>query len=181
VTNRRPSGKLSELLERLWTERGLLERLLFELVSAKLILEADAGRFVPPAAADIELARERIGGAELMRAVAVAEIAEHWGLPAQRLSLRFLARHAPEPADRLFEDHHRAFLELAEEIQVAAREGRRLATAALATVRRREGVVVDACEDGAVTVAPHFQELAYEQALEALAHALQPSLLDFLA
>jgi hypothetical protein len=130
-----PAGGLRELMERLWAERHLLEFLLFKLVVARLVLAADARRFVTPALGEVEIAIERLREVELLRATALSRVAEDWGIPPEELTLGYLAEHAPEPEATMFAEHHEAFLELASEIEEQAAENRRIATAALRHVR----------------------------------------------
>jgi len=122
-------------MERLWAERHLLEFLLFKLVVARLVLAADARRFVTPALGEVEIAIERLREVELLRATALARVAEEWGVPAETLTLGYLAEHAPEPERTMFAEHREAFLGLVAEIEEQAAENRRIATAALRHVQ----------------------------------------------
>lgn len=137
-----PSEGLHELMERLWAERHLLEFLLFKLVTARLVLAADARPFVTPALGEVEIAIERLREAELLRATAVARLAEEWGVPADRLSLSYLVEHAPEPAATMFREHREGFRKLVEEIEEVAAENRRVAAAAAEHVRENLDALV---------------------------------------
>lgn len=139
-----PAEGLHELMERLWAERHLLEFLLFKLVTARLVLAADARAFVTPALGEVEIAIERLREAELLRAAAVARLAEEWGVPAERLSLSYLADHAPEPAATMFREHREGFRKLVEEIEEVAAENRRVAAAAAEHVRENLDALVGA-------------------------------------
>lgn len=171
MTTKSASERLRELTERLWTERHLLEFLLFKLVSARLILAADARRFVAPAMAEVEHVVEKIRLAELGRSLAVAQVAEEWGVAAEEVTLSYLATNAPEPYRSLFEDHRDAFLKLAAEIEEATLENRRLATAGLANIRENLGLLV-AEPDETVTYAPNGQRSAAPVAPRKLDRAL---------
>ena len=134
--SRRPRPEaLTELLEKLWAERHLLEFLLFKLTSAKLILAADERYLVAPALNEVERAVELIRAAELSRSLAVARVAEEWGVSPLQLSLTYLAEHGPEATAEIFAEHRRAFLELTAEIEETAAANRRMATSALQTIR----------------------------------------------
>ena len=78
---------------------------------------------------------ELIRAAELSRSLAVARVAEEWGVPPLQLSLSYLAEHGPEATAGIFAEHRRAFLELAAEIEETAAANRRMATSALQTIR----------------------------------------------
>ncbi len=135
MTRQPESEHLRELTERLWTERHLLEFLLFKLVAARLILAADARRFVAPALAEVEHVTEKIRMAELGRSVAVSQVAADWGIPAEEVSLSFLAGETPEPYRSLFVEHREGFLKLTAEIEDASLENRKLATVGLANIQ----------------------------------------------
>lgn len=148
--SRRPRPEaLTELLDKLWAERHLLEFLLFKLTSAKLILAADERHLVAPALNEVERAVDLIRAAELSRSLAVARVAEEWGVPAYDLSLTYLADHGPEATAQIFADHRRAFMELTAEIEETAAANRRMATSALETIRDSLGAL--AGEDTAET------------------------------
>lgn len=135
MTRHPPSEGVRELVERLWTERHLLESLLFKLVTAKLILAADARRFLAPALAEVEQVIDQIRAAELRRGIAVARLAEEWGMRQEDLTLGYLVEHAPEPAASIFADHREGFLRLTREIEEVAAENRLMASAALDHIR----------------------------------------------
>jgi hypothetical protein len=135
VTRQPASEHLRELTERLWTERHLLEFLLFKLVAARLILAADARRFVAPALAEVEHVTEKIRMAELGRSVAVSQVAADWDISPEEVSLSYLASHAPEPYRSLFVEHREGFLKLTSEIEDASLENRKLASAGLANIQ----------------------------------------------
>lgn len=134
--SRRPRPEaLTELLDKLWAERHLLEFLLFKLTSAKLILAADERYLVAPALNEVERAVELIRAAELSRSLAVARVAEEWGVSPLQLSLTYLAENGPEATADIFAEHRRAFLELTADIEETAATNRRMATSALETIR----------------------------------------------
>jgi hypothetical protein len=139
-----PTEGLHELMERLWVERHLLEFLQFKLVAAKLFLTADMRRFVAPALGEVEHVIEQVRLAEIGRGIAVARVAEQWQVPAERVTLGYLERHAPEPAAALFAEHREAFLKLTSEIEDLSAENALMAQAALDHIRETIDVLVGA-------------------------------------
>lgn len=113
----------------LWRERELLDLLLFKLHEQHLLLVAGDVEWLPRASAEVEAVLERIGTAELERAMAFDSIAVDLGM-APGPSLSALAISAPEPWDFILEEHHSAFLVLAERIQTSADANRELTLAA---------------------------------------------------
>jgi hypothetical protein len=113
----------------LWRERELLDLLLFKLHEQHLLLVAGDVEWLPRASAEVEAVLERIGTAELERAMAFDATALSLGM-APAPSLSSLAAAAPEPWDFILEEHHSAFLVLAERIQTSADANRELTMAA---------------------------------------------------
>jgi hypothetical protein len=128
-----PDG-LQSLADTLWSERHVVELLLYKLVSAKLLLAADERRFVAMALDEVERVVEALREAEVRRSVAVAGVAARWRVPVDDLTLARLASEAADPWREVFRDHQQAFAELAREIDQAADENRRLATAGLGRI-----------------------------------------------
>jgi hypothetical protein len=116
--------KLAGLLNR---ERVLLELLLFKLVSLRQLLVAGQVRFLPWAAEEVDRATTKVREIELRRTLAVEELHESFGSPADPITLRVLAEQAPEPWRTIFAEHHKALFELASDLEVAAGAARRLA------------------------------------------------------
>lgn len=126
---------LRALMGKLWVERHVLELLAYRLTCAKLIMAADLRHYVGPALVGVEQVVDKMRVAELDRGLAVAEVAQEWGLPPSELTLEFLARKAPEPARLIFEEHRQAFRQLVGEVEETSLENRRLATSALADIQ----------------------------------------------
>jgi hypothetical protein len=161
--SRRPRPEaLTELLDKLWAERHLLEFLLFKLTAAKLILAADERHLVAPALNEVERAVDLIRAAELSRSLAVARVAEEWGIPVYELSLTYLAHHGPEVTSQIFADHRQAFLDLTAEIEETAAVNRKMATSALDTIRDSLGTL--AGDEAAETYDPHGRRTALRPA-----------------
>ncbi len=124
----------------LWTERELLELLLFKLEEEQLVLASGRTRWLAHATREVEMVIEQIRGAELSRAVAVDELAGELGLTAGP-SLTTLAEAAPAPWDEMLRDHQLAFLQLTDEISDMSRSNRELlGTAARASREALMGV-----------------------------------------
>jgi hypothetical protein len=126
---------LERLADTLWAERHVVELLLYKLTAARLFLAADERRFVPVALDEVERVVGLLRDAEQRRTDAIAEAAEVLGVPVEGLTLTELAAASPEPLRSVFADHRKGFLSLAAEIEETAATNRRLATAALSSVR----------------------------------------------
>lgn len=135
------SDDLETLADTLWAQRQVVEFLLYRLVTAKLVLEASERRFVPLALEEVERLLEALRLAEVRRAAALEPVARAWGYAPEELTLHELGERAPAPMNAVFQDHHEAFLRLAEEIEVTADTNRRLATAALSEVQKTLGAL----------------------------------------
>ncbi len=127
-------------MDTLWYERHLLEFLLFKLVTANLVLISNDHRFVPSAISEVERVMEEVRKAEGHRAFALEKLAGEWKVPADRLSLEYLATHAPNEVRPHFQDHRAGFLELVGEIEELTRENRRLASVGLEGIRGTLGL-----------------------------------------
>ncbi|GAB3681679.1 flagellar export chaperone FlgN [Angustibacter aerolatus] len=125
---------LAEVSTVLWTERELLELLLFKLEEEQLVLASARTRWLAHATREVEMVIEQIRGAELSRAVAVDDLASELGLPPGP-SLNALADAAPAPWDELLRGHREAFLTLTDEIAAMSRSNRELLGAAQRTSR----------------------------------------------
>jgi hypothetical protein len=130
-----PSRSLDELEATLAIERQLLESLLFKLTQAKLILASSEARFVGPALEEVTAVMQTIRGAEQKRAAAVAAVASEWGVPAQAVTLAYLAEHAPIPHKERFSSLRYELMDLTEDIERITRENERLATGNLSLIQ----------------------------------------------
>ena len=122
---------LRTLLSKLWVERHTLELLAYKLTCAKLIMAGDISRYVAPALAGVEHVVDKVRVAELDRSIALAKVADDWGVPMSMLTLDYLAQQAPEPARTMFEEHQQSFRQLVAEIEDTSMENRKLATSSL--------------------------------------------------
>jgi len=116
---------LAQVSTVLWSERELLELLLFKLDEEQLVLASGRSRWLAHASREVELVVHQIRVAELSRAVAVDELAAELGL-APSPSLAALAAKAPAPHDELLMAHREAFLLLTSEISALTQANREL-------------------------------------------------------
>ncbi len=116
---------LSELSDVLWTERNLLELLLFKLEEEQLVLTSGRTRWLGHATREVETVLDQIRDAELGRSVESDAVALELGL-APGSGLAALAEHAPAPWDELLRAHRDAFVTLTTEIAQMADGNREL-------------------------------------------------------
>jgi hypothetical protein len=125
---------LEALSETLWSERHVLEYLLFKVTTARLLLTADERRFVALALDEVTRVVDELRALELHRVLALTPVAEAWGTDVGDLTLGVLASRAPVPWNVVFGDHQGAFKQMAAEIEETSAANRRLASSALAQV-----------------------------------------------
>jgi hypothetical protein len=116
---------LSEVSNAIWRERQLLELLVFKLAEEQFVIASGREQWLPRATREVETVLAEIKSVELDRAMTVAELADELGLE-ETPSLRDLAASGPAPWDAIYADHRRALLELAHEVDTAARANRDL-------------------------------------------------------
>ncbi|GHS89506.1 hypothetical protein AGMMS50218_15960 [Actinomycetota bacterium] len=116
---------LSRLSDVLWTERHLLELLLFKLEEEQLVLTSGRTRWLGHATREVEAVLDQIRDAELGRATEAEAVALSLGLDPD-LSLLALSEHAPAPWDELLRAHRDAFVTLTSEISQLADGNREL-------------------------------------------------------
>jgi FlgN protein len=118
---------LSDVSNILWRERQLLELLVFKLEEEQLVLAAGRTRWLAHATREVETILEEIKKVELDRSVEVEGVSRELGLSSAP-SLRELGELTDPPWDKIFEEHRRALLETAQEIDTVARANRDLLT-----------------------------------------------------
>lgn len=109
----------------LWRERQLLELLLFKLEEEQLILTSGKTQWLGHATREVESVLEQIRNAELGRALEADAAAREVGVP-EGSNLLTIAAAAPAPWRELLTDHHRAFVELTEQVNELAEGNREL-------------------------------------------------------
>jgi len=137
---------LSDVSNILWRERQLMELLLFKLEEEQLVLASGRDRWLAHATREVETVLQEIKHVELDRAVAVESVGADLGL-TESPSLRALAEHAAGPWGRIFEEHRKALLDLAAEIDTMAAANRDLLTRG--AIAAREALVALGDVDGA--------------------------------
>jgi flagellar FlgN protein len=131
---------LNDVSNILWQERRLLELLVFKLEEEQLVLAAGRTRWLSHATREVDNVLEEIKKVELQRAIEVEAVVHELGLSSAP-SLRELAELTTSPWNGIFEEHRRALLETAQEIDSVARanrdllsRGQQAAREALATI-----------------------------------------------
>ena len=115
----------TEVSNILWRERQLLELLVFKLEEEQLVLAAGRTRWLAHATREVEAILAEIKRLELDRAVHVEALGRVLDLGSMP-SLREIGEAVPAPWDRIFSEHRRALLELAQEIDAVAQSNREL-------------------------------------------------------
>jgi hypothetical protein len=135
---------LNDVSNILWRERNLLELLVFKLEEEQLVLASGRTRWLAHATREVDTVLEEIKRVELERSVEVQGVAGEMGISSSP-SLRELAELTPAPWNKIFDEHRRALLELAQEIDSVAKANRDLlsrghqaAREALATIGQVE-------------------------------------------
>ena len=116
---------LSDVSNILWRERQLLELLVFKLEEEQLVLAAGRARWLAYAPREVENVLGEIKRIELARAVLVADAGRELGLSGSP-TLRELGGLTPTPWDGIFNEHRRALLALAQEIDSITKSNRDL-------------------------------------------------------
>jgi len=135
---------LNDVSNILWRERQLLELLVFKLEEEQLVLAAGRTRWLQHATREVETVLEEIKRAELERSMEIEVLAQELGLTSAP-SLRELSEITEAPWNKIFEEHRRALLEIAQEIESTASanrdmlsRGHQAAREALATIGQIE-------------------------------------------
>jgi hypothetical protein len=115
----------AQLCTLLWSERGLLEHLLFKLTTEQLVVASGSTRWLNQADDELQIAVAAMQDSEVIRAAEVDLLTRRVGAGPDT-TLRELAETAPEPWGMLLADHREALRALALEIQTVAAENRRL-------------------------------------------------------
>jgi transposase len=114
---------LSDVSNILWRERQLLELLVFKLEEEQLVLAAGRSRWLAYATREVENVLGEIKRVELERAVQVADAGRELGLSGSP-TLRELSGLTDAPWDGIFNEHRRALLTLAQEIDAITKSNR---------------------------------------------------------
>ncbi len=113
------------LAELLWTERELLEQLLFKLVTEHLVISSGRTRWLPLVDDEVKGAIERLREHEMARSIESDSLAARYEI-APDATLRMLIELAPAPWDELLAEQRDVLRRLAGEVDALAAENRRL-------------------------------------------------------
>lgn len=91
---------VESLIEILHQERRVLERLMYRLAEASLLVEARQDRYLALASDDVSYIEAQLGEVEMLRAILVAGIAKTWDVAEDELSLSIIIQRA-DPAHAL--------------------------------------------------------------------------------
>ena len=130
---------LETLDDALWRERGLLEHLLFKLVSANLGLLADDPRLIEPALSELDRALATYRGAATARAQVMSRLAGLWGVEPD-VGLDHVIEHRAGMLRIAFEEHQSELRGLARRIENITSGNRLLAKRGLDTIRGALGL-----------------------------------------
>jgi FlgN protein len=118
----------------LWSEREMLELLLFKLVQENSILSSGSTRWLNRADAEVRAAVEQLRAAEILRAAEVESLALILNLPLET-TLAQLADIAPLPWPEMLTQHRSALRALMQEIEAVAADNRRMLDAGSKAIR----------------------------------------------
>lgn len=118
----------------LWSERDLLDDVLYRLTQEQLVLSAGTTRWLNRADDEVRAALERLQLAEVTRAIQVQVLATRLNLP-ESTTLAELAAIAPEPWPLVLSEHRTALRAAVAEIEAVSAENRRLLQAGAHSIR----------------------------------------------
>lgn len=118
----------------LWTERELLEQVLYRLTVQRLVLTSGATRWLSRVNDEVNAAVSQISGSEVLRAAEIEALAESLHLPHET-TLAELIAVAPEPWSTLLAEHRTALRALVGEIEDMGGDVKRLLQAGMSAIR----------------------------------------------
>ncbi|OLF19639.1 flagellar export chaperone FlgN [Actinophytocola xanthii] len=152
----------------LWRQRELLSMLLFKLDVESLVLSAGRSRWLGAATYEVELVLEQVRENEVLRAIAVDELADLLGLPPGP-SLADLTDALDEPWRSTFADHRKELISLSAEIDAAVRTNRGLLTSGQRAVQEALHTVTGSSDlyrqDGTTAPAGHRSARLFDEAI----------------
>jgi hypothetical protein len=119
----------------LWSEREMLEMLLFKLVEEQFVLTSGAARWLSRADAEVRSAMDGLRASEVLRAAEVDSLVRALSLRPET-TLGELALAVPEPWSALYADHRAALRSLVAEVESVTAENRRLLDAGSQAIRQ---------------------------------------------
>jgi hypothetical protein len=152
----------------LWRQRELLSMLLFKLDVESLVLSAGRSRWLGASTYEVELVLEQVRENEVLRAMAVDELAGLLGLPPGP-SLADLVDALDEPWRSTFVDHRKELISLSAEIDAAVRTNRGLLTSGQRAVQEALHTVTGSSDlyrhDGSTAPAGHRAARLFDEAI----------------
>jgi hypothetical protein len=109
----------------LWTEREILETVLFKLVQENTIISSGSTRWLNRADAELRAALEQMRAAEIIRAGEVEALALQLNLPLDT-TLAQLIEVAPEPWPAVLAEHRAVLRSMVHEIEAVTADNRRM-------------------------------------------------------
>lgn len=170
-------GSLAELTRVVWSQRVRVERLLYRLAIARLLMLADQRQHAAHALDEVADAVAALREIEEARIALVEAFAATRGQPAGDVTLEWLAEHAPASWAAVFADHRVRLRWLVARIARLARQNLVLAERALDRIE----AVGDPGDGRAGVDEIALQEIAYGSGIDALADVLPPTFVDFVA
>ena len=140
---------MNELVSVLWSERRVLEQLLFKLVVARLMLTRGNPHHVTIAVAEVANAGKALGRSEAERIKAMTDVAVAMGESPNDVTLAWLARHGPARLRAEFADQRAVFTDLIGEIQAMAALNQQLAVVGLEGIQSTLEIEVPVTYDAA--------------------------------
>lgn len=118
----------------LWSERELLEQVVYRLTLQRLVLTSGATRWLSRANDELNAAVSQVSGSEVLRAAEIEALAESLRLPHET-TLAELIAVAPEPWSTLLAEHRVALRSLVGEIEDLGGDVKRLLQAGMTAIR----------------------------------------------
>ncbi|NOX24426.1 MAG: hypothetical protein GXP36_15230 [Actinobacteria bacterium] len=115
--------QLMALVGLLNRQQRVLERLVFKLSEATLLVGAGEDRFLGYMVDEVGDAQDEVGVIDAMRALLVGDIAESLGLDIDTVSLGEIVQHAPDNIGPILESQHKHLLALLDEMESVAEQG----------------------------------------------------------
>lgn len=115
--------QLMALVGLLNRQQRVLERLVFKLSQATLLVGAGEDRFLGYMVDEVGDAQDEVGVIDAMRALLVTDIAESLGLDIDTVSLKSIVNNAPDNIGPVLDRQHQNLVRLLEEMEIVAEKG----------------------------------------------------------
>lgn len=118
----------------LWSEREMLEHVVFKLTEQRLVVGSGSSRWLAKASEEVAAAVAKVSGTEVLRAAEIESLAEVLHLPHET-TLGELIAIAPEPWSTMLDEHRGALRALVAEIDGLGGQVRTLLQAGMNAIR----------------------------------------------